>query len=221
MNFEQDVLTNWLDENLFVKCWPFWKSSGNGIAYTSIFMLLGDPDQMGILSIPGFVSVVGTCSNGGCLRRTPDNKFGQESYDDYLFLFAALIKLKRPALAKDIMWYGVRHLGFYNTTGSFTWSAWLWRFPHVFMLGWCAAYPWLRWIFMYPLLFVMMFILRGMPKPEDQSGTQLAWGFYTAVRLLFNLGPCEIDTDMATIMTPYYSQNPEHPFIQRWRELAG
>lgn len=199
----------YIDKNDLVKPQITWDSSGNGLLYTGIAMTLG-------FQLDYYPMRVRTCYlYPGCLERTPNNTFGQESYDDYLGTAAACIATGETGIPREILKYGFMDCFIFNTDGVLQGRDFLGRFPQVWLLMFPAAFPWLKWLFALPL-FVMAYFLKG--NIEDQSGTILQWLIQKSVVNLF--GTCYfynrwISRNKFDLKNDIFAKyfNTGHPFI--------
>lgn len=206
--FTKQIRANWIDSNGLVKAQPEWITSGNGLFYASIAEFLSD--QIVVDS----KSFFDCWYKLGCLKRNPQNTFGQEQFDDYLGFATLCIAFNLTQNARIICWYAVRH-GYFMLNVPFTWSdffkSFLLRFPQVWVLMWCAAYPWLKWP-LYP--FMKLIALFMKLDPTDPGGVQLSWLYFEGMN---SLGFHTKQLDKARSMIPaafkqYYHK--DHPFIQ-------
>lgn len=172
----------YIDVNGLVKPQVTWTNSGNGLCYTGTALVLG-------FEIDDYQKNVRDCYyHVGCLMRTDDNGFGQESYDDYLGTAAGCIAIGETKIPQEIIVYGLSNFFVFKTTTSNTLKDWLkaflGRFPQVWLLMFPAAFPWLKWLFALPLM-VMAYFLKG--AIEDQSGTILQWQIQKSVVNLYGI----------------------------------
>jgi len=189
-------IQDWIDLNGLVKPRWSWSSSGNGLLYSSIARILGF----------NFAFNIRSCmKEPGLLMRTPDNSFGQQSWDDYLGVACLCIHDGITDIPKEILKYGVKHGFFFNNIGPFSFKAFLGRFPQVWALMWIAAYPWLKWP-MYPVLWAIQCTFRF--DLDDTSGYQLEWLFLrTCSKLGFNFESYEIaKLEIKTAWGIYYDK---------------
>lgn len=189
-------------------------SSGNGILYTSVAFLLEDPDKRWMAS--WYENLIQKCMlKPGLLTRVPDNSQKQESWDDYLGVAAACIKLSITSIPRQILWYALTHAFIMKTESPLTINAWLGRFPHMWCLMWIAAFPCLKWPLWPALWFAQCFFTFNF---EDTSGWQLAWIFLEACDLIgfrFNKYNASM-TGIWSAFKIYYSE--DHPFIEAIRQ---
>jgi len=85
------------------------------------------------LWVPKYTKAIISCQlEKGLYKRSPTSINDQESHDDYRGIALFAFNTKQPHLAKDVITYGRRNLGFYNNTNTFRFNSWLWRFPDAF-----------------------------------------------------------------------------------------
>lgn len=217
-----DFLTEmqaWFDKNGLVKPQADWMDSGNGVLYTSVYVALAlELNPYNRMRVP-YLPLVKPCfKRRGLLMRTPQNTYGLESWDDYLGLAVACLVLDDQSTPREVLWYGIRHLGFYNNTDTFTRDAFLGRFPQVWALMWIAAFPFLKW----PLYPILKLIARFMDPPAtDASGIQLAWLYLWACRYLgFTFEKYyPITMALSYAYLSYYGEG--HPFINAAKIVSG
>lgn len=167
------VLMEWIDRNGLVKPQIEWRDSGNGLLYTAVWLIL-----TGCRDLEMFARAIDRLEvEPGLYARTPDRQFGQEQWDNYLGLAALCIVSGNHGPARRVIWYGLKHFGFFNTDGKLESKDWLWRFPQVWVLMWIAAFPALKWLFWPAWWLAGAFML---PPLADRSGCQLAWVFHWA-----------------------------------------
>jgi hypothetical protein len=147
-------IAQYTDINNLVKPQLAWVDSGNGLLYTAMDVILRDyftfVDQR-----TDFQKLVYSCmEHPGLLIRTPQNTYGQESWDDYMGVAAACIVLGETEIPKMILGYAISHFFFMNNTGTFSWSAWLGRFPQIWILMWIAAFPIFKFMF-FPMAYAI------------------------------------------------------------------
>src|SRR6478736_8751829 len=80
--------TKWFDKNGLIKPRLAWTDSGNGIFYSSFLLSLmnacGERNRLYGDKID--LSIRSCFKHPGLLMRTPDNRYGNTSHDDYLGL---------------------------------------------------------------------------------------------------------------------------------------
>lgn len=133
--------------------------------------------------------IVGTCMiEPGLLKRYPGPSNNQEQMDDHLAVCAAAYILNRPNHAKDMLSYGFKHLGFFNTQnpGKFTtdgkiaWNAFTWRMPQIVFATAVAsgAYKWYKpwyWLAYVVALFVTATSANSDKPLDDIDSRGLTW----------------------------------------------
>ena len=95
------VTSEFIDINKFVKPKRSQEYTGNGVLYSAIAKCL-----FPVFTVPKIPFL------NGMLIRTPDNKLGQESHDNYLGLAVYYILTKNSRGARYVLWECVKH-GFY------------------------------------------------------------------------------------------------------------
>lgn len=175
-----DFPASWLDKNKLVIPQPHSDHSDNGVLFTSVAVLRG-------YNIPTYVGLVEGCFlENGLMARWPKNNFDQAAWDDYLGVAAASIKINNVSLPRSIFWYGVRHLGIYDTDGKLSSHDFLWRNVPVWPLMFAAAYPKIKYL-MYPFLWLVQRFFKSpahLISVNDTSGFQLQWVFLKGCMLL-------------------------------------
>lgn len=225
--FETNIITRWLDRYGLVKSRIAQSSTGNGILYSAIFVMLMHPDpENPNFARDWFSSRVRDCFfKDGCLMRNPGNEFGQESWDDYLGVAAASLVTGDTTVPRAILRYGFPFFIF-NTDGVLKFEDWLGRFVQVWVLMIAAAFPWIPKYFPTFLNFWLWLIGKFMKvNIADSSGTELEWVYMTSYARLMNSFNdvnslpylWRMNLSMADEMKTYYDAN--HPFIQRFAEL--
>lgn len=142
------------------------RQSDNSLMFTSEFFLLlalrkedreRDADEWKIF--------VEKCSVvPGLLDRYPRaNEI--DSPDNMIGVLAASKVLKVPEVAREILSYGLHHGGYFNLTGKFSWSGFLWRQPQLFFAALCASgvYHWL-WPLVFPLALYSALVIATAGK---------------------------------------------------------
>lgn len=202
------ILTEWIDRNGLVKPQKAWRDSGNGLLYTAVWLML-----TGCRDISIFTDPIGRLEiKSGLYARTPENQFGQEQWDNYLGLAALCFGIGNTAAARSVIWYGIKHFGFYDTDGKLEGKDWLWRFPQVWVLMWLAAFPKIKWVF-WPAWWVVGRFMN--PNPADASGCQLAWLFHWVGFLAYGTGKDRLKTLFGAFVEgskTYYSNG--HPIAE-------
>lgn len=146
----------------------------NGVLFLSVAVLLG-------YDVTNYEELIRNCYlKKGLVARWPGNNYDQAQWDDYLGIAAACLKLKNTKIPREILFYGITHMFFFNTDGKLSHKDWLGRHVHVWMLMMCAAFPKFNMILRTPLRVVNMFFNAPLElmKKDDTSGFQLQWVFY-------------------------------------------
>lgn len=169
-----NLVSKWLDVNGFIKTRKSNRDSGNGMLYESINCLFLHSFGMDFCRDRLRIVYEKLQYKKGCLKRTPDNKFGPESFDDYLGFLTFEITIGRTQYAREIFWFGVRHLFFYCNDG-FSFKSWMVIKPQIIALAFAASYPSLR-IVSRPILWICLELISFKENPdEESSGNQLSW----------------------------------------------
>lgn len=218
MNLSKEIIPNWLDKNNMVKPQGSWTDSGNGLLYTAVFLVL-DKEIKGKLHVHAgewYKRLVESCYlKPGCLKRSPSNTY-QEQWDDYLGVVAACVASGNRKIPRQILWFGLTHFFFFNTDDKLEWKDWLGRYPHLWLVCWCAAFPFLK----YPLAPILL--LAGLfmkPNMNDTSGIQLEWLFRYCVKE-FGFAKSSYKSVVAILpeaFAIYYDKT--HPFQEAAKEL--
>jgi hypothetical protein len=211
----------WIDENGLVKSRASQTSTQNGLLFTGVYIVLSAELPGGVINKAWFLERVKSCfKKPGLLMRTPKGDGGLEQFDDYLGVVTACLAIGDADTPREILWYGVRHFGFYNNSDSFTWSAWLWRYPHVFLLYLIASYRWLKWP-----LFIFYAIAEFFmnPSPDDGSGVQLSWLYLHAGKSLGFESKEHYSALVSMLPTAFadYYDYPAHPFQNAVKQIQG
>lgn len=208
-------LKDYLDPTGLVKPSKGISTSGNGLLYTSVYVLLDNLTLGHLEGAWNYTTVIDQCMlKPGLLTRVPDNSQKQESWDDYLGVAAACIKLNVRSIPRAILWYALRHAFFMNTDGKLSMDDFLGRFPQVWSLMWVAAFPWLKWP-MYPILgLIQMTYKFDLSSPGEW---QLQWVFLEACKYLgFHFDNYEYAiASLPSVFERYYETG--HPFIEAAR----
>lgn len=179
---ENVIDPNWIDENGFLKPRIAMDSSGNGLLYTTMYYIIVFR-SCNILSKAeiDFVNArVDKCKlKPGLYARTPGNTYGQEQFDDYLGLIVWCIVTDNRKLAREILWYGITHAGFFNTDGNLQGTDFLWRSVHIFIgLGILASFPSLKYL-MWPFMWICS---RFLNAPLEKMYLDWLWFYGASLR---------------------------------------
>lgn len=226
----QDTYKNYLDVNGLVKPQLTWTNSGNGILYTSLAVVLGYTRKEDWVY---YKSVILSCiDSNGVLMRTPDNQFGQQSWDDYLGLAVACLVLGETEIPQHMIWSSICHLGcMLNGKG---WSdiskSFLWRFPIIWVIMGAAAFPCMAKLYKC-IIQAYMFMFKPKVNYHDQSGTQLQFLQLYALSYLGDVKPLKTwlnelklslptacDYPLSEVMEPYYSSG--HPLVEGFKKIC-
>ena len=175
-------IQRWLDRFELVKPQAGSGDSGNGILYSCIYLIFLHELDRTLIDKLWFEEIIQRCSlEPGLLMRTPNNDYGQQSWDDYLGVAVVCILLNERQIAKEILSYGKAHRGFYRTKPDSKWNAFLWRFPQVWLLMLPAAYPWTRFP-LFPFIWTLGRMMNlGGASPND---IQLIWVYHAGCKAL-------------------------------------
>ncbi|MCX9024611.1 MAG: hypothetical protein OIN85_00780 [Candidatus Methanoperedens sp.] len=171
----------------------------------------------------------------GLLSRAPGDP-DQEGPDDY-YGYCAALKVMRESLpwhqsvgafesGLGLLWHGITHLGFFNNTDKFNWSAFLWRQPQ--MVAAMASAAGLGWIpFFWPFYLIAALVIATSciwaPR-SDTDARRLSWLLIQATkssplcwlasklwyRRLYKTYP----NGMKDVAALYYCGG--HPFTKYW-----
>lgn len=219
--------------------------SNNGVMYSGeyIWLLLKNGELRAATAVNLLTTLDKCFREPGLLLRHPDGSGGQQGPDDYLGVCLAgkaldALPFEPPVrFGNAILWYGLRHLGFFRTApeASF-WSTFLWRqlqlvaaafacaswHPLVRPLAWLVSRP-----FMWYAAASIFFACRG--KVDGTDPWRLSWilvkltqdksllcalagrGWYD------RLGQAFGSDGMQGVAKVYYEA--EHPF-SRWHEFG-
>lgn len=214
-----DTHQDFIDINSLVKPQKSWINSGNGVLYTSIACILDNEPQSNYAYYLG--NILRCIDDNTILQRTPDNQFGQESWDDYLGIAVACLVLKETHLPFRLIISLIHHLGFMFNGKK--WSdipkSWLARFPVVWIIMCAAMLPWFKFSFKC-LLTVYFSVFKQTTNINDESGIQLQFLQLYALHYLGNSKPLikwlqllKLDnTSLSGIMSHYYDIG--HPIVE-------
>ena len=218
-----DTYKDYLDVNSLVKPQKGLTDSGNGVMYSSIAMLLyPSPSNEDLACYRD--SILKCFNENNILMRTPNNTYGQESWDDYLGLAVCCLTIGEEFIPEHIMWSLVYHLGFmWNTENkSDIFKSWLVRFPIVWVIMMAASFKWFRFI-ARTILNVYFSLVDQTINVNDGSGIQLQFLQLFALSELGNSFPLKSwlskinaqNTSLSKIMATYY--DPTHPIVQYFK----
>lgn len=204
------VIPAWTDKNGLVKPQRDSSDSGNGLLYSAMLVLLTDLKSDAYRLVPWMRARIKECTySPGCLKRTPDGSYGQQSWDDYLGVATACVVMKDTAIPRSILLHGLLHFGFFINGKEFTAAGWLWRFPQVWAIMLPAAFPQVKWLF-FPFIWAVGHFMK--PDQNDSGGLQTMWMyFYAAQRMGFHFDKYDQTKAMLpAALKRYY--HPSHPF---------
>lgn len=195
-----------LDENGLCKPRYDWGNSGNGVTYSVVAMCL----------FPSYFNArILDCwdHKRQVLMRTPDNKYGQNSHDDYTSLSIYCL-IYNQHWARAYLLSAIKKLGFmqndFKEEGAF-WKSQMFRFPQIWIIMFAAAFPHsiVRWISGLLCSGLLRFQKANV---HNASGTQLTFLIAHAALLMGNDQPMRRflnqikaeSTTLANIMRDYY-----------------
>lgn len=121
----------------------------NNMFTSEYFIMLQKTDQLTAGDYVKWAGLMRDCfEESGLLLRYPNSIGDQEGPDDHYALFAASKILNISTYAQDFLYYGWKHLGWYNTEvlntykntqGTINWTAFQWRQPQMYFAAICAA----------------------------------------------------------------------------------
>lgn len=188
------MIEQWIDKNGLIKPRLSWTDSGNGIFYSSFLMCLYRAIGEECPKSAELDQRIRACfKNPGLLMRTPDNKYGNESHDDYLGFAVHRLSRAHPFglainvndwFCKMIIERGWWTLFIYKNdpdNSLKTWfKAWLGRFVDTMLMVHVTAYG-----LDHMTKKILSLYLEHMPIDEnDSSGVNLSWMFAYGCDLL-------------------------------------
>lgn len=170
----------YIDSNGLVKPHKNDTTSDNGVLWTSDAQVLTSSDfQEDAIQdcylVPGLLA-----------RKPRGINSQQEQFDDLLGRALRCIQSGNTKEPFEILWYGVRHLGVYNTDKQLQSKDFLFRFVMVFVLLFIAAFPFSKGVFK-PLLTFYTNSFNPI-SIDDTSGLLLEWRYCMAHELLYGPG---------------------------------
>lgn len=202
----------WFDKNTYIKPRKDWEHSGNGVLYSAIAAIFDPSFGETRYSVVDWYQI-------GCLMRTPDNAFGNDSHDNYRGLAARCIFYDMRIIPQKILAYGLPRLFVMRNDPIATYEAWLWRFPDLWLFMFCAAFPKAKWLAWFPLWIIQKF---QKPKADDASGRIQQWLFQISFRKLYGEnGSFRSWKEKAALEAAFADQyDLDHPFqalIKEWK----
>lgn len=243
MNFKEQIYSSYMDADGLVTPDAFDKSWGcysqNGTMFTSEFHIM--LHEMGLSTEEDkdkFEETIRRCMpTPGLLQRGPVC-YSQEGPDNILAVTAACAVLDRPQLARDVLAYGLKSYGWFNTenigsiynkdTKKIFWKSFLWRQPQLLLT--CLIGAKKLNILHFPLVMVaaLLIFYAGLRnfKKTDSDSRRLTWLLVKAA------GPVSILCALASIVW-YWKLNKDyegrgmkaagvgyyqagHPFLEHW-----
>lgn len=209
----------WFDKNGLIKPRLEWADSGNGIFYSALTMALAR--SVGENEIPQEneldLAIRACFKEPGLLMRTPDNKYGNTSHDDYLGLAVYRLNYTRRKYEE---WFCQRIIDRHGVFGIYkndpsnslkVWfQAWIGRFIHVMAFIHAVGYG------LNPISkFVLKTYLRFMKiNPNDPSGVHLSWMFAYGCDLLGIPSDKLIELTLLLPKTTRLQFDEGHPIIE-------
>lgn len=212
------INARWLDKNGLVRTHLTDEHSGNGLLFSTIYILFNHPEDRFLAA---------NCFNlwqkdKGVLFRTPDNKFGQESHDNYLALGVLCLFCNNKKLARSVIWSCIKKFGFMQNDfhdKDSLWKSQLLRFPHIWIVLLSAAAPNVLTFFIARVVLSMFLHIQKI-ELNDQSGLQLQWLNAYAIHLLGSSTPMEsllTRVNMRDAMDGYYDS--EHDILEGYKNF--
>lgn len=206
-----------IDENGLVKPRRSWTNSGNGMRYTVEWNLLNA--AAAVIPVAQLYD-----EKLGVLKRTPDNKFGQESVDNWLSFAVWLLIIRDKTLARKVLKSAALKFGFmqndFTEKGAFLKSQ-MFRFPLVWIFVSAAAFDCLR----FPARLLLSLIEKFSPYPPFYDPTAIGLNFLWLCGL-FELGA---KTPLKKFIVEFYpldlQMSPQydegHPNLLGFRSFSG
>lgn len=204
---------DYLDSNDLVKPHQTDGDSDNGVYFSSIAQILSN-------SVYLEDDIQKCYLEPGLLARKPKGiNSQQESFDDLLGRAIRCIQSGNTKEPREILLYGLRHCGIYNTDNKLEAKDELFRFVFVFMYMFAAAFPFLKGIVKSPLTWYCNSF--SPTSISDTSGLQLQFLMSLGHDFLYK-GKVEAQwyekfkaatgKKLSDIFATYYSDT--HPFTQ-------
>jgi hypothetical protein len=215
-------MREWMDKNYLIKPRAHWEHSGNGAIYSVLFLILCNHEKDFILALSAWRLWQ---KELGVLWRTPDNKFGAESWDNYLAMGVLALMYHDTNLARSILWSAVKKLGYMkNVPFEFEGKTWKEKLK-IIIAPWMGRFP-LLWVIMIASAFqnrAVFWSTRNLLKAltslqklnlKNASGTQLQWLQRWAIYKMGNPKPMKTflqslkdqGTSMRQVMSNYYDE---------------
>lgn len=172
-----ELIKDYTDPNGLIKPHKTDGESDNGVLFTSVAQILSNTTL--------YEQSIQNCYlETGLLNRKPKGKESQqEQWDDLLGRAVRCIQSGNTHEPKQILYFGLKHFGFYNTDNKLEGKDFLFRFVFVFMLLFAGAFPKLKGLVKAPLVwFINSFKCDSV---NDTSGLQLQWLVTVGYDLLF------------------------------------
>lgn len=223
----KEAMKPYINKDGFVagtKCEGLGRTCDNHVMFTAeYYALLKLRNELTPDDIETSKKLIDSVIPDGILRRYPGDNDSIDQIDNWLGLinWCVTINYKKPLLRA--LMHGLAHLGFYNPTKSFNYSAFLWRFPQIFyglLVG--LGIPKILYLSLDACIALIIgFSCFRVPPDQDMDSRRLSWHLqriasssilcYTArriwwSRLMKDFGPA----GMNLVEGIYF--NPEHPF---------
>lgn len=234
MSLEKDIIP-YVDGEGYVAPNPVipgqLRGSDNQTMFTSEYYILLTMNEGGLLSSDknGWETLIRICMpKPGLTVRSPGDK-NIDAPDNFYGVLAASKLLNRENVAQDMLTYGIRHLGFYDPTGTpgIKSGAFQWRQPQLLFAMLCAANVYKWWKFwLWPLMLYTALVITTScwrVPTSNSDARRLPWLLIQTVkwdsvlcrwassiwykRLYKDYGP----TGMKAVRSIYYKGDGIHP----------
>lgn len=180
--------------------------SGNEIAYSALVAILLVklfPDEEDAI-FRGFMSDLKKCEvEPGLFARTPDKKYGNESWDDHSMIACACVCLHSMYYPLRIMGYGKRNWFFFTVFRPITLNDCLARFPATWIMMAVAA--------RYAFAGIFAFIACLFTSKDDWK----SWAYFEAFRSRYGWTPKSFNP--VAVMMIYFGA--DHAIVKLAQEL--
>lgn len=237
-NMLYDEIKQYIDKNGLVCPNPVEpdviRGSDNGTAFTSeYYCMLVDNNQLLDSDPLAWETVIRSCMRTPGLTVRAPGDLVIDAPDNIVAILGAAKRLNVPSVAKDMLSYGIRHLGVYDPQPEGTpwnWSAFQFRQVQLVFAMLCASntYKWYKFWYWPLALYTALVILVSCYKTptEDTDSRRLCWSLINATtkdsllcrlvsvvwwkRLRKDYG----DEGYRAVCSIYYKPNGEHPFAK-------
>jgi hypothetical protein len=199
----------WLDKNGLVRTKEMFEDSGNGAAYSCLANILCEGTYIPLTRLWD--------AKRGVLVRTPQNTYGNESWDNYLAV-AVYCLMFNKRWARVILWSAIKKLGFMQNSfeKGDLWRSQMFRFPVIWVVMIAAAFKIIAPLSRLILQAMCIFHTLNL---ADASGTQLQFLQRWAIYRMGNPKPMkkflqslkDQGTSMKEVMTGYWQEG--HPVL--------